>query len=84
MDENVIDEEKLSEEHPDEEMPKIEVPEDEPIGLETDLESQQPDHKAGKPNQKGGGKWVWLGILVFVIFIAAGIFLVTEMVFNGD
>lgn len=74
MDDNVIDEEKLSEEQPDEEMPKIEVPEDEPIGLETDLGSQQPDHKAGKPHQKGGGKWVWLGILVFVLFIAAGIF----------
>ncbi len=74
MDDNVIDEEKLSEEHPAEEMPKIEIPEDETIGLETDLESQQPDHKAGKPHQKGGGKWVWLGILAFVLFIAAGIF----------
>ena len=74
MDDNVIDEEKLSEEPPAEEMPKIEVPEDEPIGSEADLESQQPDHKAGKSHQKRDGKWVWLGILLFVLLIAVGIF----------
>ena len=74
MDDNVIDKEKLSEELPAEEMPKIEVTGDETNGPETDLESQQPDHKAGKPHHKRGSKWVWLGILVFVLLIVAGIF----------
>jgi len=46
----------------------------EPNGLETTLENEQPATPEEKTPKKRGGRWVWLGALVFVLLIAAGVF----------
>ena len=65
----------LFEEKPTEEKPIAEVTEVEAASFELDLESQQPVTNEGKPHKKRRSKWVWLGVLLFVLFIAAGVFL---------
>lgn len=63
----------LFEEKPTEEKPIAEVTEVEAASFELDLESQQPVTNEGKPHKKRRSKWVWLGVLLFVLFIAAGV-----------
>ena len=74
MNDYIVDSNELIEENSAEGMPEIDGTEGESASLETDLKSGGPETKASKPRKKRGGKWVWLGILVFVLLIAAGVF----------
>ncbi len=74
MDDNKFDEEMLSEQDTVEEQPITAQAEDESARSETDLESLQPDSNPDKLRKKQKSKWVWLGVLVFVLLIAAGVF----------
>lgn len=74
MNDNKFDEEMLSEQESVEEQPITEQAEDESPRSETDLENQQADSKPAKLRKKRKSKWVWLGVLIFVLLIAAGVF----------
>jgi tetratricopeptide (TPR) repeat protein len=73
MSDNEFDEKELSEQKSVEEMPMTETAEDETTGLEPDLDNQQPVNLEAKPRKKRRSKWVWLGILIFVLLIALGV-----------
>ena len=36
------------------------------------LQPKKNQKKAAKPKKQGNGKWVWLGILIMLVLIAAG------------
>ncbi len=74
MDNNSLEEKSLSEESFVEKLPETEITENDATSLEADLETPQPETPGQKPRKKRGGRWVWLGVLVFVLFIAAGVF----------
>lgn len=74
MSDNEFDEKDLFEQKSVEEIPMTEIAEDDTASVEVNLESQQPVTTEEKPHKKRRSKWVWLGILLFVLFIAAGIF----------
>ena len=69
-----FDEEMLSEQDPAEEQSIIEQTEDESARSESGLESPQSEPNLSKPRKKRKSKWVWLGVLVFVLLLAAGVF----------
>jgi len=75
MDNNSLEEKSLSEESFVEKLPETEITENEAASLEADLETPQPETPEQKPRKKRGGRWVWLGIMIFVLLIVAGVFL---------
>lgn len=74
MSDNEFEEEKLSEANIAEEQQKNDLTEDESFEAETKLESPPVEPKVKEPRKKRRSKWVWLGVLVFVLLIAAGVF----------
>ncbi len=74
MNDNEFDKNEFSEQKLAEEMPTTEITEDETTDLKPDSANQQSETTEGKPRKKRRSKWVWLGILVFVLFIALGVF----------
>ena len=74
MDNNLVEEKNLSDESIGREFQENELTENEADSLITDMEDEQPPIPGGKPHRQRGGKWVWVGVLVFVLFIAAGVF----------
>lgn len=74
MIENNFDNKDLPEGPAAEEMPETEEIENETASLDSVLESQGSVPNKGKPAKKRRSKWVWLGVLVFVLFIALGVF----------
>ncbi|HOZ37909.1 MAG TPA: hypothetical protein PLH64_04080 [Anaerolineaceae bacterium] len=74
MDNDSLEEKSLSEESLVDNLPETEIIENEAANLEVDLDTQQPVTFEGKPHKKRRSKWIWLGVLVFVLFIAAGVF----------
>lgn len=53
---------------------KMDKPDTESSSLASDLESRNTETKPGKPHKKRNSKWVWLGILLFVLLVLAGAF----------
>ena len=53
---------------------KMDKPDTESSSLASDLESRNTETKPGKPHKKRNSKWVWLGILLFVLLVLAGVF----------
>jgi len=53
---------------------KMDKPDTESSSLASDLESRNTETKPGKPRKKRNSKWVWLGILLFVLLVLAGVF----------
>lgn len=74
MDNNASEKKDLSEERLIEEFPATELTDNNADSLTTDIEDEQSPIPGGKQPHKRGGKWVWVGVLVFVLFIAAGVF----------
>jgi tetratricopeptide (TPR) repeat protein len=74
MDNNTLEEKNLTEEGSFDELPGTELTENDPASLETDPKNLQPVTSEEKPHKKRRSKWVWLGVLLFVLFIAAGVF----------
>ena len=77
MDDKTFDENDLSKEELGKEMPLTESTyhDNETDILATEQESQEPVSSGGKPKKRRERKWVWLGILIFILFIFTGIFL---------
>lgn len=57
-----------------EEMPITGITDSQATSIEPELESHHMVATDGKPKKKRRSKWVWLGVLLFVLLIAAGVF----------
>lgn len=75
MKDNEVNIKDLYEDKSADEQPITEVTTDEAASFESEPDSQQPVVTEEKPHTKRRSKWVWLGVLLFVLFIAAGVLL---------
>ena len=75
MDNNALEDKNLSEESLSEELSENELTEIDAANLQLVPGNQQPLPPAEKKHGEQSGKWVWIGILLFVLMIAAGMFL---------
>lgn len=75
MDNNTLEEKNLFEENEPEALQENQLVETDADNLELAEESQEPMPPTGKKHVKRGGKWIWVGILIFVLLIATGVFL---------
>jgi len=73
MENNIVEEKSLSEESLNERESGIDLTGDEEFGLENNPNDKQPTDPGKKQRKKRGGKWVWIGVLIFVLLLAAGV-----------
>ena len=70
---NTEEEKNLSDESLTERNPGSDLTGGEEFVLEEENTDQQPSHQDNKPRKARGGKWVWIGVLIFVLLLAAGV-----------
>ncbi len=74
MNDNEFDDKELSEQISAEETPVAEIADNETVDLVSEQENQPAVTTEAKPHKKRRSKWIWLGVLFFVLFIALGVF----------
>ena len=73
MENNTEEEQSLSEESLNEREPGTDLTGNEEFVPENYPTDNQPSDPGKKPRKNRGGKWIWIGVLVFVLLLAAGV-----------
>lgn len=73
MENNTEEEQSLSEESLNEREPGTDLTGNEEFVPENYPTDNQPSDPGKKPRKNRGGKWIWIGVLVFVLLLGAGV-----------